>query len=67
MPSVLWVRDCGLAAIRNVTTDPLLNLDDILSTVRPLQKDLEARTGSVLVNFLAEGIGLEWSWTDAVP
>ena len=57
MPSVLWARDCGLAAIRNVTTDPLLNLDDLLITVRPLQTDLEARTGSVPVNFLAEGIG----------
>ena len=57
MPSILWARDCGLAAIRNVTTDPLLNLDDLLSIVRPLQKDLEAQTGSVLVNFLAEGIG----------
>lgn len=56
-PSELWGRDCGFAAIRNVTVDRSLKFDDFLRVVRPLQVDLEKRTGAVLANFLAEGTG----------
>ena len=49
--------DCGLLAIRNATLDDSLNLDGLLSVVRPLQKDLEESVVSADTNFLEEGTG----------
>ena len=49
--------DCGLLAIRNATLDDSLNLDGLLSVVRPLQKDLEESIVSAETNFLEEGTG----------
>ena len=44
--------DCGLLAIRNATLDDSLNLDGLLSVVRPLQKDLEESVVSADTSFL---------------
>ena len=49
--------DCGLLAIRNATLDDSLNLDCLVSVVRPLQKDLEESVVSAETNFLEEGTG----------
>lgn len=56
-PSVLWQDDCGLLAIRNATLDDSLNLDGLLSVVRPPQKDLQESVVSTDTNFLEEGTG----------
>ena len=49
--------DCGLLAIRNATLDDSLNLDGLLSVVRPLQKDFEVSVVSADTDFLEDGTG----------
>ena len=53
-PSVLWGDDCGLSAIRNAILDDSLNLDGLLSVMRPLQEDLKESVVSADTNFLEE-------------